>query len=235
MAHGIYKIKVFKLSDTGIHKYQKGQIIGVIENDAVNFYSVAYTDNLTYTTTIQSAIDNGYIKPVRAGEIEPTIRAYQTGSKFHKDELFSDSTKSKMYIATLDFIATGDLESDISNGNCKAFNETTYKQTVVSVNAGDMVSIQYDRPNINLNKNVFIEQISSGESNKDVSFITFYPGTTDVNYDENWVDVTDDGIGLKTNKIYEGNPLTNSSITVYVANIDVNDFQEIGVLTLLPS
>ena len=232
----MYKIKVFNLSDTGIYKYRTGQIFGVIEGDSINFYSVVYADNFTETTTIQSAIDNGYVKQMRSGEVEPTIRAYQPGEFYHKDELFTDTTKSKMYIALQDFTATGDLQSDIDNSYCKTFNETQYRQTIVSVNAGDIVSIQYERPNENLNKHVFIEQISSGEANKNIAFLTFYPGTADVAFDENWVDITDDGIGLKTNKVYNGTVQTNDvPITFYVTSFDINDFQEIGSITLLPS
>lgn len=236
MAQGVYKIKVFNLFDTGIYKYRAGQIFGVIENNSINFYSVIYPDNFTETTTIQSAIDNGYVKQVRSGEIEPTIRAYQPSESYHKDELFTDVSKSKMYIALQDFVATGNLQSDISSNYCKSFNETEYKQVVVSVNAGDIVSIQYDRPNYNLNRHVFIEQISPGESNKNIAFLTFYPGTADVAFDENWVNITDDGIGLKTDKVYNGTAQTNSTpITFYTTSFDINEFQEIGSITILAS
>ena len=232
----VFKIPVFTLTDARLYTMKVGEIFAIDDTTKLTLYRYEYEDNVTPTTTFQSAIDNGYVKPVRAGEIEPTIRPYQPGESYHQNELFTDSTKSKMYIALQDFTAAGDLESDISNGYCKSFNETTYKQVRVSVNSGEIISIQYEKPNVDLNRFVFVEQITAGEYNKEIAFLTFYPGTSEVTFDENWVDIIGDGIGLKTDKIYEGKLYTNSnSVTMYKTVIDINDYLEIGTLTLLPN
>jgi len=214
-------------SRTGIDKLMDGEQFAVMISDKINFYKIKHLDMLESNTTIQTAIDNGWVVEVRAGDIEPILKIYSSGIPFKQNELFADDTKSKFYVALTDFTATGNLEQDKDNGYIKDIGNVAYKQIETTVNANDVLIIPYQNQNTIFNRHAFVLKQQNAESNVSVIFTDFNETETKWDYDENWM-VQDGQMHLKLNRYYEATQSTTDDGTIiFERTISTSDYQDI--------
>ena len=226
----ITKIIFFEnTNETGLDKLDAGTQFAVNNNGEINFYMLKNANLIDANTTVQQAIDNGYIEKIRSGFVEPTLNIYEPGVLFHKNELFTEATKSKFYVATQDFTANGDIETDINNGNVKNIGGSEYSQIQATVNSGDILVIPLTSTNNSYNKHCFIEAQQAAQNGVNVILSDFEITDTKWNFDDNWV--TEDGtIHLKNTRIYEPSSYSNNNITMYIKTVNTDDYADIAYI-----
>jgi len=213
---------------SGIGTLLEGEQFAVVNGGKIIFYSITDAASISVSTSIQSAIDNGWVKEIRFGEVEPTLKVYTAGMSFHLNELFTDSSKSKFYIALQDFTATGNFEQDKENGYIKSIGETVYKQVEANVNTNDILVIPLQNDNSQYNKHCFIEKEKSPQSDVTILLSDFNETDDKWYYDDNWM--TKDGqMYLKTSRAYTAAEFaTDDNTQVFERTIDVNDYADIA-------
>jgi len=214
-------------SRTGIDKLMNGEQFAVMISDKINFYKIKHLDMLESNTTIQTAIDNGWVEEVRAGDVEPILKTYSSGISFKQNELFVDETKSKFFVALTNFTATGNFEQDKDNGYIKNIGTTAYKQIEATVSANDILIIPYQNQNTIFNRHAFILKKQPAESSVDVVFSDFSSTETKWDYPQEWM-AQDGQMRLKTVKNYSTSQFTtNDGTTIYERTINTGDYQDI--------
>jgi len=215
------------LSNTGIDKLMDGEHFAVIIDGKINFYKIKNLKNIDHNTTIQTAIDNGWAVEVRAGDVEPILKTYSAGVSFKQNELITDETKTKFYVALNNFSATGNLQQDKENGLIKDIGNVVYKQIETTVNSGDILIIPFQNKNTLFDRHVFILKKQDAEYNVNVIFTDFNKTETIWIYDDEWV-LQDGQMHLKLNKFYKTTQNTTSNGTVFFEkSFNTNDFQDI--------
>jgi len=213
---------------SGIGTLREGEQFAVVNGGKVVFYSIVDATNISVNTSIQSAIDNGWVKDIRFGEVEPTLKVYAAGLTFHLNELFTDSSKSRFYIALQKFTATGSFQQDEENGYIKSIGETVYKQVEANVNTNDILVIPLQNNNSQYNKHCFIEREKSPQSGVTVLLSDFNETDDKWYYDDNWV-AKDGQMYLKTSRSYPAVEFaTDDNTQVFERTIDVNDYADIA-------
>ena len=193
-------------------------------------YRFSDITNVDDTTTVQSAIDNKYVEQVRSGYVEPTLKTYQAGETFHINELFTDNTKTKFYVAEAEFTATGDFETDKNNGFFKDIGQSEYKQIETSLNAGESISIPLTNQSMSHNRYCFVKINKPSETSATVTADRFASDSF-WDYDPNW-SIVNNKLGLLHSKNYNATVVTNSQGTRFAEySININDYRELLQIT----
>ena len=225
------KITSFMLFDspsmTGINKLMNGEQFAVLIGGKLNFYKIKHHDMLESNTTIQTAIDNEWVVEVRAGDVEPILKIYSSGITFKQNELFTDETKSKFYVALTDFTATGNFEQDKISGYNKDIGSVVYKQIEATVDTNDILIIPYQNHSQTFNRHAFVFKKQPAESNVNVIFSDFSSTETKWEYPQEWM-AQDGQMYLRIAKFYPTTKsTTNDGTVIFERTLNTNDYQDI--------